>query len=95
MTEALKGTVMNAQSLAEKLEKYPHLKERFESILNIVENSSLELADEAEMQAIEEVRKIGNQIMQCWAINQEKIQEQKAEEKNPKQIKHSKKNCIG
>jgi hypothetical protein len=84
-------------SFAERLEKYPHLRDRFEAVLNIVENTTgeLEKADDAEMKAIEEVRKIGATTLQIWASNQEMKKNSQAVEENPELIKHSKKNCIG
>jgi hypothetical protein len=47
----------------ERLEKRPELEERFEMIMDIVENVSgeVEKADEAERRAIEAVRQLGNE----------------------------------
>jgi hypothetical protein len=47
----------------ERLEKRPELEERFEMIMDIVENVSAEVekADEAERRAIEAVRQLGNE----------------------------------
>lgn len=55
-----------------KLDKHPRLKKRFDEILGVAENSSGELvtADDAEMKAIEEVRKLGREVVQEWAITQ-------------------------
>src|SRR5438309_9388577 len=49
------------RNLSERLEKHPELKERFEMIMDIVENVSgeVEKADEAERRAIEAVRQLG------------------------------------
>lgn len=84
-------------SLVERLEKYPHLRDRFEAILNVVENTTgeLEKADDAEMKAIEEVRKLGSELLQTWASNQEIRKSSQAAEENPQLIRHSKKNCTG
>lgn len=80
----------------DKLEKHPRLKKRFDEILKIAENTSGELitADEAEMKAIEEVRKLGQEIMQEWAENQHKKQIKEFESKH-KSRKHVKKNSTG
>lgn len=88
---------MNSESLVKRLEKYPHLRERFEAILDITENSTglIEEADHAEMLAIEEVRKIGSEMLHTWANNQEMKKQAQALEENPGLIRHSKKNCIG
>ena len=88
---------MSSESLVKRLEKYPHLRDRFEAILNIAENTtgSIEEADHAEMMAIKEVRKIGSEILHIWANNQEVKKQKQALENNSKLIRHSKKNSIG
>jgi hypothetical protein len=54
----------------EKLKEYPELQARFEKILALAENKdgSANTADEAEERAMEEVRKLGQELMQSWAI---------------------------
>lgn len=54
----------------EKLKEYPELQERFEKILALAENEdgSANTADEAEERAMEEVRKLGQELMQSWAV---------------------------
>lgn len=81
----------------DKLEKYPRLKKRFDEILNIAENSSGELvtADEAEAKAIEEVRKLGQELLKEWAVTQHEKAIQNAKKEHPKVRKHLKKNSIG
>jgi hypothetical protein len=56
-------------NFVERLEAHLTLKSRFESILDLAENTSGNVitADEAERQAIEEVRKNGNEILHDWA----------------------------
>jgi len=58
-------TQVGRRDLLERLEKHPELKERFEMIMDIVENVSgeVEKADEAERRAIEAVRQLGNEIV--------------------------------
>ncbi len=55
--------------LYERLKKHPHLKNRFDQILNIVEdeNDAMGDAHQVEEKAIEELRKLGNQVMRDWA----------------------------
>jgi hypothetical protein len=88
---------VSAESLVKRLEKYPNLRDRFEEILNIAENSTgaIEEADHAEMMAIEEVRKVGSEMLHVWAKNQEIKKHKQALEKNSNLIQHSKKNSIG
>lgn len=90
---------MNAneeEAFFEKLKNHPRLKKRFNEILGIAENTSGELitADEAETKAIEEVRKLGQEVMQEWAENQHKQRVETLEKQN-KTRRHVKKNSIG
>ena len=84
------------EAFFDKLKNHPRLKKRFSEILGIAENTSGKLitADEAETKAIEEVRKLGQEIMQEWAENQHK-QQVEAMEKQNKTRRHVKKNSIG
>ena len=68
----------NNDSLEKRLNKHPHLKNRIEQLLEIVENADgdLKKADEAEKRVIEELRKMGNEVLHGWATNRE---EQEAE----------------
>jgi hypothetical protein len=52
-----------------KLSEYPELRGRFEEILALMgnERGDANTADEAEERAIEEVRKLGLEVMQGWA----------------------------
>lgn len=51
------------------LNQYPRLRERIETLLNIVNNVAGEWtkADVAEQAVIEELRKLGNAALQGWA----------------------------
>ncbi len=61
-------------SIENRLNKHPHLKNRIEQILKIVENTvgDLKKADEAEKRVIEELRKLGNEVLHDWASGREK-----------------------
>lgn len=52
-----------------KLSEYPELRGRFEEILALMgnERGDANTADQAEERAIEEVRKLGHEVMQGWA----------------------------
>lgn len=60
-------------NIDERLRKYPHLRDRFEALLSIVEDSggNIDLADEAERQVIAEVRRLGNTVLHDWAVHKE------------------------
>jgi hypothetical protein len=55
--------------LITRLNQHPHLRERMETLLNIVENVAGDCtkADAAEQSVIEELRNLGNEALQCWA----------------------------
>jgi hypothetical protein len=56
------------ETVAERLERHPELEERVKRLLDVVENVSgdVRLADEAERRAIDELRAMGQQVMQGW-----------------------------
>ena len=85
------------QKFLERLLIHPVLKKRFEEILNVAENTSGDIitADEAEGRAIEEVKKLGKEIMKEWAISQHEKQLLKTQNESPKARKHTKKNSTG
>lgn len=80
------------KSLEERLRDHPHLAERFETILRIVEDTADEIktADEAEERVIEQLRSLGNDVLKDWAVQKE---EQKVKEykKMAKSKRHGKK----
>lgn len=84
-------------SLDERLSQHPHLRERFESILAIVEDAAgtIDLADEAERLAIIEVRQLGAATLHEWARSKEsqKSTEMGATERGA--IRNGKKNSTG
>jgi len=84
------------ESVAERLERHPELKARMERLLDVVENTSgdVRLADEAERRAIEELRQMGQEVMQGWG---RKASNREALEMEAKGgiVRHVKKNSIG
>jgi hypothetical protein len=73
------------QIFVESLNQHPKLRERMESLLNVVENVAGDCtrADDAERYVIEELGKMGNDALHCWgdkaAINSsEQLKEQQA-----------------
>jgi hypothetical protein len=60
---------MRARHLAARLAHYPELRARFEEILAVVENEQGDTftADEAEERAFEQVRRLGQEVLQSWA----------------------------
>ena len=58
-------------NLLVRLKKYPKLLARMEGLLEVVENSAgdLKKASDAERRVIEEVRKMGHEVLSDWAAN--------------------------
>src|SRR6266571_2128767 len=90
------ATQVGKRRLLERLEKHPELMERFEMILDIVENAAgdVEKADEAERRAIEAVRQLGNEIVQGWAQRQHQKKENEYDQK-PEVSRKEKKRSTG
>jgi hypothetical protein len=78
-----------------KLEEHPHLRKRFEEILNVAESDDIVTADEAEERAIEETRKLGQEMLHGWAIRKHSKQIRKVMEEHPEAKRQGKKNSIG
>lgn len=55
--------------LLTRLNHHPHLRERLETLLNIVDNVAGDCtkADAAEQAVIDEIRKLGHEALQSWA----------------------------
>ena len=70
-------------SLEERLKEYPELRAKIEAMLGIIENAGGDVAKaaEAERRIIEELRQMGNEVLQSWARRQ---QEKKETEYNVK-----------
>lgn len=62
---------MNDQQLVGRLNQHPKLRHRMEALLNVVENTAgdCKKADDAEEYVINELRKMGNDALHCWADN--------------------------
>ena len=73
----IEGQANRKRSWMERLEEHPELRQRFEMILDIVENvaGDVEKADEAERRTIEAVRQLGNETVHAWAQRQHQKKE--------------------
>jgi len=67
-----------SSSLEERLQQYPELQAKIESLLAIIENAGgeVEKAAAAEQRIIEELRQMGNEILHSWARRQQQKQEE-------------------
>jgi hypothetical protein len=94
--KTMEGEAQRARSLARRREEHPELQQRFEMILDIVENTGgdVEKANEAERRAIEAGRQLGNEIVQGWAQRQHQKKEAECAQR-PDVNRKEKKTSIG
>lgn len=61
-----------------RINQYPELKAKIGNLLGIIENAGgdVEKADEAERRIIEELRRMGNEVLQSWASQQQQKKEE-------------------
>lgn len=62
---------MPSESLETRLNRHPQLKKRLSSIIDIADNPEPGMsADEAERRAIEQLRQLGQEVLQQWGQTQ-------------------------
>lgn len=85
------------QFFIDRLNQHPKLRERVGALLNVVENTQgdCKKADDAEQYVIEELRKMGNDALHCWADNTVNKASDALREQQPKLHGNGKKNSIG
>ncbi|NOQ16532.1 MAG: hypothetical protein GQ581_05695 [Methyloprofundus sp.] len=78
-------TPNQGQELMRRLNQHPKLRDRLESLLNVVENVAGDCtkADETERYVIEELRKMGNDALHCWGDNSAIKSAEQFSEKSP------------
>ena len=85
------------RSLAERMEAYPELKKHMEHMFDVVENvgGRANKANDAEIQVVDNMRKIGAAALQEEAVQREKTAITQWFEEHPTSIKHGKKSSLG
>lgn len=85
------------KSFIERLESHPELKQHIERMLDVVENidGRADKANDAEIQVVDNMRKIGAAALQEWAVQRDKTASENWTEAHPTSIKHGKKKFIG
>ena len=66
------STNLSDEQLLQHLNQHPHLKHRIQMLIQVVEDAGddLTVADEAERRLIEELRRMGQEAMEAWAVRQ-------------------------
>lgn len=87
---------MTGKNLEERLQKHPEIQKKVEELLDIVEdpNNKYEKANAAEQALIEDLRKMGNQVMTAWALSRHGEKATQAVNDSSTK-KHGKKNSTG
>ena len=59
------------QIFISRLNQHPKLRQRMDALLNVIENTAGDCAkaNDTEQYVIEELRKMGNDALHCWADN--------------------------
>lgn len=85
------------KSFEERLNAHPELRARFEQILELIEDvdEQVNTADEAEERAIEEVRRLGNEIVHEWSVQKSSQAAKRTLRDKPKANSNGKKNSTG
>ena len=91
----MSATSLQDLQILERMNHHPHLKARIEVLLAIAEDTGdVVKADDAEKQVIEEVRRLGNEVLTNWA--EKRIEKCDATlEPDDKIIRSGKKNSTG
>jgi hypothetical protein len=85
------------QTFEERLENYPELRSRFESIISIAEGKSegLDTADEIEERTIAALNQLGKEVIQGWASKKATREVLEHKNKHPNSRVHKKKQRAG
>ena len=94
MNAELPNSNQNEQSLDERFANRPRLRQRLLSIADMIDQAVAEgcTAHEAEARAIEQIRKLGNELLTDWAEKSQEDAGRKAREENRNLIDYGKKN---
>ena len=84
------------ESLEQRLERHPKLKEQIEGLVAIAENrdGSLEVADDAEWAIVQQVRQMGGQALREWAQQQADRKAAELPQLNPSACQDKKKPLV-
>jgi L-serine deaminase len=81
------------RSLDERFESRPQVYARLQSIADMMDEAMAEgcTADEAEALAIEQIQKLGGDVLNDWAEERHEQSVKRAQQDHPQAIKHAKK----
>ena len=93
MSDELPQQKAKSQTLDERFSKRPHTYRRLQEIADQMDQAIAEgaSADEAEAMTIEQIRKLGGELLEDWAEAKQQRALKQARSDQPKSIKHIKK----
>lgn len=93
MNDELPISKLKGRSLDERFRAHPQSYERLQAIADLMEASIAAgcSADEAEERAVEQIRQLGQALLQDWAVQAQEQSLQQAREQEPQALKHVKK----
>lgn len=96
MLEEKYPSITKTRSFDERLQHFPHLRDRLDALLDVVENSSGDIlkADQAEQRVLDEIRLLGLDALQAWAQRKHSLIEKEYDERSDLTHK-TKKNFTG
>ena len=88
---------ISPQNLESRLDAYPELKAKIESLVSVVENANSDLtsAHEAEQAVINEIQSLGQAALQGWAHQENERQQRSFVASEPTAQRSRKKTSIG
>lgn len=92
----VQGHEVSEEVLLQRLRSQPVIRGRLAALLDVVEDSAgdLRLADDAEARVTQEIRRMGQELMQAWAQHQVEAREQELR-RGGGAHRDGKKNCAG
>ncbi len=84
------------EDLGSRLNRHPHLKARMEGLLAIIDNAGedIEKSSAAEQRVMEELRKMENEALHCWAENQERKKAEELEKSDMRLLRKQEKSTV-
>jgi hypothetical protein len=76
--DMVQGHEVSDEVLLQRLRRQPAIRGRLVALLDVAEDSAgdLRLADDAEARVTQEIRRMGQELMQAWADDQVRAREQ-------------------
>jgi ribosomal protein L29 len=93
MNDELSTSPKSKQSLDARFASRPHTYERLHQIADMMDEAMAQgcTADEAEARAIEQIEKLGRELLTDWAEQKQQQSLEQSQKENPSAIRHIKK----